>query len=142
MGRALMNPAAGETLSGLTVLVVDDEPDARELVADLLGVKGAVVYQADCPESALEVLEVHTPDVLISDIAMPGADGYWLVRHVRALTDLKSRRIPAIALTAFTRDVDRARALAAGFDRHMPKPLNPAGLVDAVRSMASARPAL
>jgi CheY-like chemotaxis protein len=119
-------------LAGMSVLVVDDDEDARELVAYLLGSCGADVHQADGPTTALAVLAMHTPHVLISDIAMPGRDGYWLMRRVRALDSDQKRAIPAIALTAFTREVDRVQALSAGFDRHVPKPLDPGGLVQAV----------
>ena len=126
-------------LQGLNVLVVDDELDGRELIACVLEQFGATVYQADAPRAALEVLRARTLDVMISDIAMPGEDGYSLMRRVRSLGGDEPRDIPAIALTAFTRGVDRARALGAGFDLHIGKPLDPLTLVNAVRELAGQR---
>jgi CheY-like chemotaxis protein len=126
-------------LDGLSVLVVDDERDARECVAQLLRLRGAEVHQADAPLSALAFLAMHTPDVMISDIVMPGGDGYALMRRVRSLGHKQKRTIPAIALTAFAREVDRARALGAGFDVHMPKPLEPAVLMQTVLDLARTR---
>jgi CheY-like chemotaxis protein len=126
------------TLQGLNILVVDDELDGRELVACILEQFGATVYLADAPHAALEWLAEHTPDLMISDIAMPGEDGYSLMRRVRTLDDARSD-IPAIALTAFSRELDRARALGAGFDLHMSKPLDPPVLVRAVRELARAQ---
>lgn len=130
-----MPALSNDVLQGLNVLVVDDEFDGRELVACVLEQCGATVYQADAPSAALEILAEHTPDIIISDIAMPGEDGYSLMRRVRAL-DEKHRNIPAIALTAFTRTTDRAQALRAGFDRHLGKPLDPPQLVRAVVDLA------
>jgi CheY-like chemotaxis protein len=126
-------------LQGLNILVVDDELDSRELIACILEQFGATVYQADAPRAALEVLSARTPDIMISDIAMPGEDGYSLMRRVRALGGDEPRDIPAIALTAFTRAMDRARALGAGFDLHIAKPLDPRALVDAVRELLGRR---
>jgi CheY-like chemotaxis protein len=128
-----------EDLHGLRVLVIDDELEARELVADLLKRCGAEVHQADAPMAALAFLAMHTPDVMISDIGMPGGDGYGLMRRVRSLGHKQKRTIPAIALTGFTRDRDRALALGAGFDVHMPKPLEPAVLTQAVLDLARTR---
>jgi len=119
-------------LHGLTVLVVDDEPDAREVLAFVLLTRGARVEEAGGPEAALAYLAMHTPDVLISDIAMPGEDGYSFIQRVRALQNDGKRAIPAIALTAFVRDVDRERALRAGFDLHLPKPMPVSSVVQAV----------
>ena len=130
-----------ENLQGLNILVVDDERDGRELIACVLEQSGATVYQADAPPAALAILAQHTPDVMISDIAMPGEDGYSLMRRVRALSRDEQRHVPAIALTAFTRAVDRARALGAGFDRHMGKPLDPLLLIRAVVDLVRERAA-
>jgi CheY-like chemotaxis protein len=137
----LPDPPFDRTLQGLNILVVEDELDGRELIACILEQSGATVYRADAPRAALEVLEEHTPDIIISDIAMPGEDGYSLMRRVRTLGGGVLRNIPAIALTAFTRGVDHARALAAGFDMHIGKPLDPLALVRAVCDLArSGRP--
>lgn len=80
-----MSPNTRDRLDGLSVLIVDDDQDARELLAELLGVEGATVHQAEGPTAALAVLAMFTPDVLISDIGMPNRDGYWFMRRVRAL---------------------------------------------------------
>lgn len=125
-------------LTGFSILVVDDELDARELVACLLESRGATVYLADAPTAALTLLARHTPDVMISDIAMPGEDGYALMRRVRSLNQAEKRNIPAIALTAFTRNVDRERALVAGFDVHLGKPVQPSVLMAAVVELTRA----
>ena len=132
-------PAITNSLQGLNILVVDDEFDGRELIACVLEQLGATVYQADAPPAALQILAEHTPDIMISDIAMPGEDGYSLMRRVRALDQDEQRNIPAIALTAFTHTVDRARALGAGFDLHIGKPLDPPVLVRAVLDLARER---
>jgi len=134
-----VTPSIDDTLQGLNILVVDDEVDGREMVACILEQFGATVYQADAPRAAIEVIREHTPDLMISDIAMPGEDGYSLMRRVRSLGAEAPRNIPAIALTAFTRGVDRARALRAGFDLHIGKPLDPMALVSAVRDLAGQR---
>jgi CheY-like chemotaxis protein len=125
-------------LTGFSILVVDDELDARELVACLLESRGAKVYLADAPTAALTLLARHTPDVMISDIAMPGEDGYALMRQVRSLRQAEKRNIPAIALTAFTRNVDRERAFVAGFDVHLGKPVQPSALMAAVVDLTRA----
>ncbi|HET6629553.1 MAG TPA: MASE1 domain-containing protein [Woeseiaceae bacterium] len=130
--------AAGESqampLSGLHVLIVDDEADARELLRRLLLEQGCKVDVAASAEEALALLAAGTCDVLLTDIGMPGTDGYELLRRVRAEhADQK-----AIAVTAFARPEDRDRALAAGFDGHLPKPVNPARLLQMVAGVAAA----
>jgi CheY-like chemotaxis protein len=127
-------------LNGLSILVVDDQADVRELVGILLESSGARVHLADATAAALGVLAAFTPDVIISDIAMPGEDGYSLMRRVRALRQQSKRNIPAIAVTAFCRDVDRERALDAGFNLHMTKPIDPVLLVRGVAELAGRDP--
>jgi CheY-like chemotaxis protein len=112
-------------LGGISVLVVDDEADARDLLQRLLQDAGASVRTAGSAAEALAQLRAVQPDVLVSDIGMPEVDGYQLMQLVRALPPQSGGRVPAIALTAFARDEDRARALAAGFDAHLAKPLEP-----------------
>lgn len=118
------------TLNGLRALVVDDERDARELVATILRQYGADVIIADSAAEALRMINESAPppDLLISDISMPLEDGYSLIRKVRSLPPDKGGQIPAIALTAYGRIEDRIRVLSAGFQRHVPKPVEPAEL--------------
>ncbi|MCI0336494.1 MAG: ATP-binding protein [Acidobacteria bacterium] len=120
-------------LEGVRALVVDDEADARDLVATLLRQYGAHVATASSAAEALAFIkksEASTrPDILVSDIGMPEEDGYSLIESVRRLTPEMGGSIPAIALTAYGRASDRIRALSAGFQRHMPKPVEPAELV-------------
>ena len=125
-------------LTGMSVLVVEDNDDSRKLLQTILSRAGARVQAAEDVAAALKVLADSWPDIIISDIEMPGEDGYSFIRKVR-LQEPPSVHIPAIALTAYTRSVDRVRALAAGFQTHMSKPVEPAELVAAVRSLV-ARP--
>jgi PAS domain S-box-containing protein len=111
-------------MQGARVLVVDDEPDARELVRRVLESRGAHVTGAASADEALSLLQSSTPDVLISDVGMPGVDGYQLIRSVRANERKGRRRLPALALTAFARADDRKRALLAGYQAHLAKPLD------------------
>ena len=123
-------------LSGVSVLVVEDNDDSRRLLQTILTRSGAVVRVAESAATALRILAGEWPDIVISDIEMPGEDGYSLIRKIR-LQESPSRRVPAIALTAYTRSVDRVRALAAGFQTHMSKPVEPAELVAAVKSLSA-----
>jgi PAS domain S-box-containing protein len=123
-------------IEGLKVLVVDDEPDARTLLRRLLEDCGAVVTTAASAKEALEHLAVERPDVLVSDIGMPGEDGYSLIRRVRALETEGSGNIPAVALTAYARSEDRTRSILAGFQMHVAKPVEPTELVAVVASLA------
>ncbi len=131
-------PAEGMSLLHVRVLVVDDERDASSLVATVLRMHGAAVTVADTVERALEVLEAEPPTVLVSDIGMPGADGYELISRARALTTSASS-IPALALTAYAREEDRRRALSAGFQMYLAKPADPDALVRAVHRLAAGR---
>ena len=114
----------GNRLEHIRILVVDDEADSRDLVSELLSDTGAEVRTADGISSALSELRRFKPNVLISDIAMPEADGYELMRQVRALPSDQGGSTKAIALTAYARREDVQRALNAGFQRHLPKPVN------------------
>jgi CheY-like chemotaxis protein len=128
--------AAGEgtaDLTGTHVLLVDDDEDGRELVATILSARGALVRTAASAAAALQALGEQRPDVLLSDIEMPGQDGYALVREVRRReSEGEGSRLPAIAFTAYARAEDRQRALAAGFDAHVAKPISPGELLGAV----------
>ena len=131
------NPAS--ELTGVSILVVEDNDDARKLLTTILKRSGAAVQPAESVPTALILLAARRPDIIISDIEMPGEDGYSLIRKVR-LHESPSSRIPAIALTAYTQSADRVRALAAGFQTHMAKPVEPAELVAAVKSLLSTSP--
>ncbi|MEO8629713.1 MAG: ATP-binding protein [Betaproteobacteria bacterium] len=123
-------------LSGVTVLVVDDEADARELLERVLMECNAKVLAAGTAAEALLLIESNRPDVLISDIGMPDVDGFELLKRVRALGAARGGNVVAIALTAFARSEDRTRALLAGFLMHVSKPVEPADLVATVASVA------
>jgi signal transduction histidine kinase len=129
----------GGRLTGLRVLVLDDEPEARDVLVELLGTSGAAVFAFGAAAEALEALEAVTPDVVVSDIGMPGTDGYSFIRHVRARGRARGGEVPAIALTAYARDLDRAEATRAGFQCHLPKPVTPETLVDAIAALAPRR---
>ena len=124
-------------LDRLTILVVDDEADTRELLKTGLESCGAQVTLAASAAEALEALENAVPDVLISDIGMPGEDGYDLLRHIRSLPPERGGRVPAIALTAYARVEDRLRALRSGYQMHVPKPVELAELVAVADSLVS-----
>lgn len=124
-------------LDGLRVLVVDDEPDARDLLREVLEVCGSDVATASTAAEALEALTGGKFDVIVSDIGMPNEDGYTLIEKVRALPDSEGGRTPAIALTAYARVEDRIRALKAGFQAHLPKPVEPVELAAVVASLAN-----
>jgi PAS domain S-box-containing protein len=127
---------AGRALAAVRVLVVDDEPDARALLAAIFTAAGATVTTVESADQAVRTLESTAVDVLVSDIGMPGVDGYGLIRTIRSLTTERARQIPAVALTAYARVEDRHRAVAAGYQRHVPKPVEPAELVDIVAKLA------
>ena len=129
-------PEAGIDLHGLRVLVVDDEPDARELIGQLLRECGAEVHAASSAGEALATLQRVRPDLLLSDIGMPDRDGYQLIREIRRLAPEHGGRTPAIALTAFARSEDRARAMLAGYQVHVSKPIEAHELLATVASLA------
>jgi PAS domain S-box-containing protein len=125
-------------LAGAHILIVDDEPDARELLAAVFAPCHAIVVTAGSAADALEQLQRARPDVLISDIGMPDEDGYALIRKVRALPAARGGRVPAVALTAYARMEDRTRTLLAGFNMHVAKPVEPSELLVVVASLHSA----
>jgi PAS domain S-box-containing protein len=132
-GEATLDRAA---LEGVRVLVVDDEADARAVLAAVLEQCGAAVTTAGSVREALLALEQDHPDVLVSDIGMPGEDGYRLIQRVRALGSASGGGLPAVALTAYARTEDRMRALSAGFQAHLPKPVEPEELAALVADLA------
>ncbi|MFQ4141262.1 PAS domain S-box protein [Chlorogloeopsis sp. ULAP02] len=123
-------------LKGLRVLVVDDEADTRELLLTILGEYRAEVVAVPSSAEALDTLPYFQPDVIVSDIGMPQEDGYTLIRKVRLLPQKQWRSTPAVALTAHATAEDRAKALLAGFQFHIPKPVNPTELAVVIANLA------
>jgi PAS domain S-box-containing protein len=135
LGLELSRPTASPSLHGLSVLVVDDEADARDWVAAILKDSGATVRVAASAQEGFAFLREERPAVLISDVGMAGEDGYGLIRWVRALPGEAGGRTPAVALTAYAGRQDRTRALLEGFQLHLAKPVEPAELVAAVANL-------
>ncbi|HXI31726.1 MAG TPA: ATP-binding protein, partial [Vicinamibacterales bacterium] len=131
--------ASHVSLDGISVLVVDDEPDAREVLALVLEERGATVTAVQSAAAALRVLKKSVPDVLVSDVGMPGVDGHALIRQVRGLPESEGGQIPAVALTAYATSGDSAKAIAAGFTRHVTKPIVPSEIVEIVAMLAEPR---
>ncbi len=127
-------------LDGLRILVVDDDLDTREMLTVILNNSGATVTTADSASAALKQVKQHGFDLLISDIGMPKTDGYSLIEKLRSLPPDQGRDIPAIALTAYARIEDKARALRSGFHRHISKPIEQRTLIDAITSIVEGLP--
>jgi CheY-like chemotaxis protein len=123
-------------LSGLRILVVDDDSDSREVIAAELLQCGANTILSDSADDAVEKVETFKPDVIVADIGMPGEDGYSMMRKIRNSPDEQIRLTPAIALTAYAGDGNRQRALDAGYQKHIPKPAEPPELVLAIAGVA------
>ena len=135
-GRSRRAPRSNALLSDIVVMVVDDEADARDLVQRLLEDAGARVSACDTAQAALQTIQDgFVPDVIVSDVAMPEQDGYDFMKRVRQMKAPMSS-IPAAALTALARVADRRRALLAGFQTHLTKPVDPTELVATVASLA------
>jgi signal transduction histidine kinase/CheY-like chemotaxis protein len=128
------------TLEGFRLLVVEDEPDARDLLTTILRQCKAEVRGAASPGEAMRMLKEWNPDVLVSDIQMPGEDGYSLIRKVRLLETDRLAKISAIALTAHARIEDRMQALSSGYDAHIAKPVEPAELITVIVSLVRHKP--
>lgn len=128
-------PQAIPSLDGITVLIVDDDEESRDVVAAHLSECGAAVLTASSAADAFDLLQQGNVGVLLADIGMPDEDGYALIRRIRALAPSSLASIPAAALTAFARDEDRLLALNAGFQLHLPKPVDPSWLVTAVATL-------
>jgi PAS domain S-box-containing protein len=135
-GRPL---SALTSLGGLRVLVVDDEADARELLTTIMRQASADVQAAASVREALDILERWTPDVLLSDIGLPDERGYALIRRVRALEAQHGRSLAALAVTAYASAEDRRQALAAGFQGHLAKPIDPVELTDRISALVAER---
>jgi signal transduction histidine kinase/ActR/RegA family two-component response regulator len=123
-------------LRDVHVLAVDDDPDAVTLVADLLEAAGARVSTASSADEALRVIEAEVPQVIVSDLGMPRVDGFQLIERIRGHRNPLVRHLPAAALTAYARSDDRVKALRAGFQIHLSKPIDPSELVTAVAALA------
>jgi CheY-like chemotaxis protein len=136
----MTTPAAwlndGSRLDGVRVLVVDDARNVREVVTDILTQDGAKVTAVGSAEEALVALQRERPDVLLSDLAMPGKGGYWLIGQVRALPPERGGVTPAAALTAYTGPEHRASVLRAGFQLHVEKPIGLDALIGVVAVLA------
>jgi len=139
-------PATGASISleptpmleGVSVMVVDDEPDTREMLRIMIGQLGAEVRACASSEEAMRLLSEWKPDVIVSDIEMPGEDGYELIRKVRrSEANRGDGKVPAVALTAYGRVEDRMRALSAGYQMHIAKPAEPAELAMVIASLAA-----
>jgi CheY-like chemotaxis protein len=122
-------------LAAARVLVVDDEKDTLDIVEMLIQAHGAETRSAGCAADALASIPTFRPDALVSDLAMPGEDGYAFIRKVRALPANQGGSVPAIALSAHVYSDDRDRAIASGFDAFLPKPVRPRALVDCLRAL-------
>jgi signal transduction histidine kinase/ActR/RegA family two-component response regulator len=139
--RPVMHPARpvdfidDQGLSGMRVLVVDDEEDARDLLVTVLGGSGMDIRAAASVAAAMDEFRSFRPDLVLSDIGMPGEDGYSLARKIRALSDAMGGNTPMIALTAFARTEDRTRALIEGFNAHVAKPVEPSDLLDQIAAL-------
>ena len=118
------------------MLTVDDEPDALSLVTEVLEAAGARVTRAGSARAALTRLDVEVPDVIVADLGMPTLDGFGLIDRVRRHSNPRVREVPAAALTAYARSEDRVKALRAGFQIHLAKPIDPAELVTTIAALA------
>jgi CheY-like chemotaxis protein len=118
------------------VLAVDDEPDALSLVTEVLEAVGARVTTARSAQAALTKLDAEIPDVIVADLGMPTVDGFTFIDRVRRHSNPRVREVPAAALTAYARSEDRVKALRAGFQIHLAKPIDPAELVTTIAALA------
>ena len=130
-----LKPADGQRLSGISVLVVEDDGDTRSLIQTMLELQGAEVVSTSSAAEALDALALQVPDVLISDIAMPEQDGYALLREIRDLPPERGGQVPAIALTGYAGARDKADTFAAGYQAHISKPIEPPELMDVIAEL-------
>ena len=122
-------------MHGVKVLVVDDEADSRDLVMTILTRCGSDVRCSESAAEAMRAFQEWQPDVLVSDIGLPNEDGYSLIRKLRKLKSKRAKKIPAVALTAYATDEDRSEALAAGFQIHVAKPIEPESFVTSIATV-------
>ena len=131
------NPQKASALSGLRVLIVDDDPDACALVKRIFEEERMRAFIALSARDGLDILKHESPDVIVSDIGMPDQDGYELIRQIRKLPANQGGHTPAIALTAFARSEDKKQALAVGYQRHLAKPVDPRELIAVIAALTS-----
>jgi CheY-like chemotaxis protein/anti-sigma regulatory factor (Ser/Thr protein kinase) len=131
-GRGITLPS----LQDILVLALDDEADALSLVSEVLQAAGARVSIASSADEALRILDTEQPDVVVADLGMPHVDGFQFIDRVRRHRNPRVRAVPAAALTAYARSEDRMKALAAGFQIHLAKPIDPAELITTIASLA------
>jgi CheY-like chemotaxis protein len=129
-------PTPHNALAGVRILAVDDDPDSLDVLTSILRLQQGVVFSATSAVEALDLLRKERPNVVISDIAMPEHDGYWLMQQIQRLHEEGAPPVRCIALTAFANAAARERALAAGFGAHLSKPFDPDELVSVVRPLA------
>jgi CheY-like chemotaxis protein len=130
-------PGSASALKGKRILVVDDDSDARELLSVIIEMEGAEVSVASSADEAIAVLKGSEFDVLVSDIAMPGKDGFALITELRSVMSANRSQLKTLALTAYAREEDRLRALRAGYHIHLSKPVNPHRLIAALTMLVS-----
>ena len=123
-------------LDGIRVLVVEDVPPVREVVVDALEQYGAIVTAVPCAVEGLRLLQQERPHAFLTSLSMPGEDGYWLIRQVRSLPREHDRTTPAVAFTGQTTEEDRLDVLRAGFQAHVPKPVDLGRLIEIVAGLA------
>lgn len=134
MGRT--DPLPRDSLVGVHVLVVDDDPDARHVFRTILQYCGALVTTASSAREALAVLDRVVPDVLVCDIVLPGQSGYWLLSEIRKRPATRGGAVPALACTGYTEDHPVERLTAAGFQSHLRKPIDPWALSRAIATLS------
>jgi CheY-like chemotaxis protein len=134
-----MSPNGDLSLDGLKVLIVDDDSDNLQLFAFLFEAYGAEVAAVSSASDAFQAVLEWRPDVLVSDVRMPDEDGHMLMRRIRGLTVEQGGQMPAIALTANAKESDRLQALAAGYQQHLAKPVDPDVLLQAVLEMSASK---
>lgn len=136
---SLIRSSSSLPLAELRVLLVDDDTDTRDLIAFILEQSGAIVTSATSAIEALQTFEQTNFDVLISDIGMPQMDGYMLMQQIQARTRKQGTEVLAIAMTAYAGEINQQKALAAGFQRHVAKPVDPEDVVKVIADLMKAR---
>lgn len=134
------SPEPALNLQNIKILVVDDDNSTREFLAFVLELYQANVIAVASADEAIATLTQFQPDVLLSDIGMPDVDGYMLIQQIRSLPPERGGKIPAIALTAYAGEIDEQQAIAAGFQRHITKPIEPQVLIETIKALRNSTP--